>query len=151
MVKNLLFVPIYTILYKYFDSIVLYSPFCPMVDGHRPPTIFIKGQLLRLLIRYISRFFYMLSASKPISSTLATDQKWPLKSSLYLLPKCSRVPLTIVLISGISTMVNDTVLNFGKRCEDDLWVIFDQWPKLHLGFDAEPEIWILKVIYFVLI
>ena len=37
------------------------------------------------------------------------------KSSSYLLPKFSRVPFTIVLISGISTMVNGTLLNFGKR------------------------------------
>ena len=29
-----------------------------------------------------------------------------------------------------------------------LRVIFDQWPKLHLGFGAEPEIRILKVIYY---
>ena len=27
-------------------------------------------------------------------------------------------------------------------------VIFDQWPKLNLGFDVEPEIQILKVIYY---
>ena len=33
-------------------------------------------------------------------------------------------------------MVNGTLLNFGKRYEDDLMVIFDQWPKLHLGLDA---------------
>ena len=59
-----------------------------------------------------------------------------LKSSLYLLPKFSRVPLTIVLISEISTKVNGTLLNFGKRYEDNLRVIFDQWPKLHLGLDA---------------
>jgi hypothetical protein len=49
-----------------------------------------------------------------------------LKSSLYLSPKFSRVPLTIVLISEISTMVNGTLLNFGKRYEDNLRVIFDQ-------------------------
>ena len=30
-------------------------------------------------------------------------------------------------------------------------VIFDQWSKLNLGFDVEPEIWILKVIYYLLI
>ena len=30
-------------------------------------------------------------------------------------------------------MVNDTVLNFGERYEDNLRVIFDQWPKLHLS------------------
>ena len=67
-----------------------------------------------------------------------------LKLSLYLLPKFSTVPFTIVLISGISTMVNDTVLNFGKRYEDDLRVIFDHWPKLHLGLDALSNQRILK-------
>ena len=59
-----------------------------------------------------------------------------IKSSSYLLPKFNRVPLTIVLISELSTMVNGTLLNFGKLYEDDLMVIFDQWPKLHLGLDA---------------
>ena len=34
------------------------------------------------------------------------------------------------------TMVNGTLLNFSKRYKDDLRVIFDQWPKLHLGLDA---------------
>jgi hypothetical protein len=29
------------------------------------------------------------------------------------------VPFSIVLISGISTMVNGTLLNFGKRYKDD--------------------------------
>ena len=43
----------------------------------------------------------------------------PIKLFLYLLPKFSTVPFTIVLISGISAMVNDTVLNFDKRYEDD--------------------------------
>ena len=72
-------------------------------------------------------------------------QLWPLikndpfKLSSYLLPKFSRVPFTIVLISGISTMVNGTLLNFGKRYEDDLRVIFDQWQKLHLGLDAAKQ------------
>ena len=33
-------------------------------------------------------------------------------------------------------MVNDTMLNFGKKYEDNLRVIFDQWPQLHLGLDA---------------
>jgi hypothetical protein len=32
-------------------------------------------------------------------------------------------------------MVNGTQLNFGKRYEDDLRVISDQWTKLHLGVD----------------
>ena len=36
----------------------------------------------------------------------------PLKLSSYLLPKFSRVPFTIVLISLISNMVNGTLLNF---------------------------------------
>jgi hypothetical protein len=43
---------------------------------------------------------------------------------------------TIVLISKISTIVNGTLLKFGKRYEDDLMVIFDQWQNLHLGLDA---------------
>ena len=40
-------------------------------------------------------------------------------------------------------MVNGTLLNFGKRYEDDLEMIFDQWPKLHLGSNAlrNPKIW----------
>ena len=71
-----------------------------------------------------------------------------LKLSSYLLPKFSRVPFTIVLISGISTMVNGTLLNFGKRYEDDLRVIFDQWPKLHLGLDALSNQKILKGVYY---
>ena len=29
-----------------------------------------------------------------------------------------------------------TLLNFGKRYEDDLRVIFDQCPKLHLGLNV---------------
>ena len=62
-----------------------------------------------------------------------------LKASLYLLPKFRRVPF--------STMVNGTLLNFGKRYEDDLSVIFDQWPKLHLGLDALSNQKILKGIY----
>ena len=33
-------------------------------------------------------------------------------------------------------MVNGTLLNFGKRYNDNLTVIFDQWLKLHLGLDA---------------
>ena len=69
-----------------------------------------------------------------------------LKLSLYLLPTISTVPFTIVLISGISTMVNDTVPNFGKKYKDDLRVIFDQWPKLHLGLDALSNQKILKGI-----
>ena len=62
----------------------------------------------------------------------------------YILPKFSRVSFTIILISGISTMVNGTLLNFGKRYKDDLRVIFYQWPKLHLGLDALSDQKILK-------
>ena len=59
--------------------------------------------------RYHSRFFDCL-AHPNLSATLATDQK-----SSYLLPKFSRVPLTIVLIPLISTIVTGTLLNFGKK------------------------------------
>ena len=51
-----------------------------------------------------------------------------------------------MLISVISTMVNGTVLNYGKRYEDDLRVIFDQWIKLDLGLDALSNRKILKGI-----
>ena len=37
--------------------------------------------------------------------------------------------------------------SFGKKYENDLRVIFDQWPKLSLGLDVRHEIPILKVIY----
>ena len=69
-----------------------------------------------------------------------------LKLPLYLSPNFRRVPFTIVLILLISTMVNGTLLNFGKRYEDDLRVIFDQWPNLHLGLDALSNQKILKGI-----
>ena len=59
------------------------------------------------------------------------------------------MPFTIVLISLISTMVNGTLLNFGKRYEDDLRVIFDQWPKLLLGLDALSNKKILKGVYYI--
>ena len=74
-----------------------------------------------------------------------------LKLSSYLLLKFSSVPFTIVLISHISsTMVNGTLLNFVKRYEDDLRVIFDQWPKFHLGLDALSNQKILNGIYYVM-
>ena len=41
-------------------------------------------------------------------------------------------------------MVNGTVLNFGKRYEDNLRVIFDQGLKLHLSLDALSNQKILK-------
>ena len=46
------------------------------------------------------------------------------------------MPFTIVLIPLISTMVNGTLPNFVKRYEDNLRVIFNHGPKLHLGLDA---------------
>ena len=55
-----------------------------------------------------------------------------LKSSSYLLPKFISGPLTIGLILLIITIVNGTLLNFGKRYKDNLRAIFDQWPKLQL-------------------
>ena len=67
-----------------------------------------------------------------------------LKSSLYLLQKFSRVPLTD---KGISTMVNGTLLNFGKRYDANLRVIFDHWLKLQLGLESLSNQKILKGIY----
>ena len=46
-------------------------------------------------------------------------------------------------------MVNGTLLNFGKRYEDNLRVIFDVWPKLHLGLDALSNQNILNGIYYI--
>jgi hypothetical protein len=51
------------------------------------------------------------------------------------------------MIPFISIMDNGTLLSFGNRYEDDLRVIFDQWPKLHLGLDALSNQKILKGIY----
>ena len=47
-------------------------------------------------------------------------------------------------------MVNGTLLNFGKRWEDNLRVISAQWPKLHLGLDALSKQKILKGIYCII-
>ena len=58
------------------------------------------------------------------------------------------MPLTIVLMREIRTMVNVTLLNFGKRYEDNLRVIFDKWPKLQLGLDALSNQKTLNGIYF---
>ena len=70
-----------------------------------------------------------------------------LNSSLYLLPKFSRVPSTIALIrESLSTMVNGTLLNFGKIYDDNLRIVFDQWLKLQLGLDTLSNQKILKGI-----
>ena len=73
-----------------------------------------------------------------------------LKLSSYLLPKFSRGQSALYhsTDSLISTMVNGILLNFGKRYEDELRVIFDQRPKLHLGLDALSNQKILKGIYY---
>ena len=121
-----------------------------------------------IYIRYLLRFFDCL-AHPNLSATFATDQKWPichlrisyqsLAGSLRSLKKSEFLKLflyffnqslaqfTIVLIRKFSTMVNGTVLNFGKRYKDNLRVTFDQWPKLHLGLDALSNQKILKGIY----
>ena len=52
--------------------------------------------------------------------------------------------LNILSIGTVSTTVNGTVLNFGKRYKDVLRVIFDQSQKLHLGLDALSNQKILK-------
>ena len=65
-----------------------------------------------------------------------------LKSSLYLIPKFSAIKHSTN--KGNSTMENGTLLNFGKRYENNLMVIFDQWPKLHLDLDALSNLKILK-------
>ena len=85
---------------------------------------FLSDQVTYFYIRYLLRFFDCLADPK-LSATFATDHK----SFSYLLSKFSRVPLTIVLILLFSTIVNGNLLNFGKRYEDDIRVIFDQWQK----------------------
>ena len=44
-------------------------------------------------------------------------------------------------------LFNSTLLNFGKRYGDNLRVIFDHWPKLHLVLDAISNQKILKGVY----
>ena len=55
------------------------------------------------------------------------------------------MPITILILLT-SSMGNGSLLNFGKRYEDNLMVIFDQWPKLHLGLDVLSNQKILKGI-----
>jgi hypothetical protein len=45
-------------------------------------------------------------------------------------------------------MASGTLLNFGKRYQDNLRVTFDQWPKLHLGLDALSNQKILNGTYY---
>ena len=107
----------------------------------------LKKALLTCKLWIPFNIFWLLNESKP-KCNFSYWSKMTLKLSSYLLPKFSRVPFTIVLISGISTMVNGTLLNFDKRYEDDLWVIFDQWQKLHLGLNVLSNQKILKGIYY---
>ena len=58
----------------------------------------------------------------------------------FLTPLCNE--------SAHSAMVNRNLLNFGKRYKDNLRVIFDQWPKLHLGLDALSNQKILKGVLY---
>ena len=44
-------------------------------------------------------------------------------------------------------MVNGTLLNFGKRYDANLRVIFDQWLNLHLSLDVLSNQKIMKCIY----
>ena len=88
--------------------------------------------------RYHSRCFDCI-AHPNLSATLATDQKWPLKLSSYLLPKFSRVPFTIVLIPLISTIVNGTLLNFGKRYKDNFKGHFWSVVKVALRFGCAKQ------------
>ena len=58
--------------------------------------------------------------------------------SSYLIQKFSSV-INHSTNKGISTMVNGTLLNIGKRYEDNLRVIFDQWSKLPFNFRADLD------------
>ena len=46
-------------------------------------------------------------------------------------------------------MVNGTLLNFGKRYDNNFRVIFDQWLKLHLGLDVLSNQEILKGVFLI--
>ena len=70
----------------------------------RPPTLLyfiFSSKFYHVHLRHLLRFFDCLVHPNQ-SATFATDQKWPFKSSSYLLPKFSKVPLTIVSILLIS-------------------------------------------------
>ena len=68
--------------------------------------------------------------------------------SLRFLTALANLGLVVLLIPVFSPlcMVNDTLLNFGKRYEGDLRVMFNQWQKLSLGLDALSNQKILKGI-----
>ena len=47
-------------------------------------------------------------------------------------------------LTKIVSIFCQLILEFFKRYECDLRIIFDQWPKLHLGLGVRPEIPTLK-------
>jgi hypothetical protein len=106
---------------------------------------------LACLKRYSLKFYKDLvslcNIIKSLKSSPVVIGKIERSVHLYSRPWFSTVPFTIVLISGISTLVNGTLLNFSKRYKDNLSVIFDQWQMLHLGLDALSNQKILKGIY----
>ena len=77
-------------------------------------------------------------------------QLWPLINDPYVIfLYFSRVQSTIVLTRELcSTMGNGTLPNFGKRYEDNLKVIFDQWITFLLGLDEISNQKILNGIYW---
>ena len=92
-----------------------------------------------MLVHYTHfKIFWLLSASKP-KCNFGHWSKMTLKSSSYLLTKFSRVPLTIVLISKISTMANGTLLNFGKRYEDNFKGHFWSVAKVALRYGCAKQ------------
>ena len=77
---------------------------------------------MHIFTRYLSRFSDCL-VHPNLSATLATDQKWPLNHLHISHQSLAEMPLNLLLRSsatkkGISIMVNDTMLNFGKRYKD---------------------------------
>ena len=76
------------------------------------------------IIRHLSRYFDCLAHPK-LSTTSATDQKWPLFIFVSL-TKVKQSAINHSNIKGNSTMVNGNLLNLNKRYEDYWRVIFDQ-------------------------
>ena len=95
--------------------------------------------------RYLSRFFDCLAHPNLSAALVLLTPNTPLIHNSFT--KTHKGDFGSAAKMGISTMVNDTLLNFGKRYKDNLRVIFDQWPKLHLGLDALSNQKILKGIY----
>ena len=58
------------------------------------------------------------------------DTLWNLIEAIYFLEVC---PIFVC-----------SYLSFGKRYENKLKLIFDQWPKFYMGLKVESEIQIVK-------